>query len=88
MDDGSFIFTSSTELVGLFSMAPWGRIALDVEQMRIAQATAFVQRFPLQLTIAGAHVDGVFIFSREYEQQAILDKIVDDVRFPDGSQMF
>ena len=24
MEDGSFIFTSSTELVGLYSMAPWG----------------------------------------------------------------
>jgi hypothetical protein len=34
MEDGSFIFTSSTELVGLFSMAPWGRIALDVGSLR------------------------------------------------------
>jgi hypothetical protein len=29
-------------------MAPWGRIALDVEQLRIAQATEFVRRFPEQ----------------------------------------
>jgi hypothetical protein len=30
MEDGSFVFTAFTELVGLYSMAPWGRIALDV----------------------------------------------------------
>ena len=46
MEDGSFIFTSSTELVGLYSMAPWGRIALDVEQLRIAQATAAIAEYP------------------------------------------
>ena len=43
MEDGSFIFTSSTELVGLYSMAPWGRIALDVEQLRVAQAISTIQ---------------------------------------------
>ena len=71
MDDGSFIFTSSTELVGLYSMAPWGRIALDVEQMRVAQAIAFVKQFPLQLSTVGAHVDGVFVFSHDFDQQRI-----------------
>jgi hypothetical protein len=88
MQDGSFVFTSYTELLGLFSMAPWGRIALDVEQMRIAQITDFVARFPTQLSIVGAHVDGVFDFSHDFEQQRILSEIEDTVRFPDGSPMF
>ena len=38
MGDGVFQFFSSCELISLFSMAPWGRITLDVEQMRISQA--------------------------------------------------
>ena len=88
MEDGSFLFTSSTELVGLFSMAPWGRIALDVEQMRIAQATAFVNQFPAQLSIVGAHVDGVFVFSHDMDQHLILNQIEDNFRFPDGSPIF
>ena len=88
MEDGSFVFTSYTEMVGLFSMAPWGRIALDVEQLRIAQATEFVRRFPVQLSIVGAHVDGVFVFSHDFDQKTILAKIEDNLTFPDGSQMF
>ena len=69
-------------------MAPWGRIALDVEQMRVAQITDFVARFPAQMSIVGAHVDGVFVFSHDFEQQRILSEIEDTVRFPDGSPIF
>ena len=88
MPDGSFIFTSYTELVGLYSMAPWGRIALDVEQLRIAQATEFVKRFPEQMSIVGAHVDGVFVFSHDLDQRRLLSQIEENLRFPDGSRMF
>ena len=56
--DGVFEFTCCTDIVSLFSMAPLGRIALDVEQMRVSQATREIQKHP-QLKIAGAHVDCV-----------------------------
>ena len=88
VEDGSFIFTSSTELIGLYSMAPWGRIALDVEQLRIAQATSTIKKYADHLTIAGVHVDGVFILSHSFNAGEIYDKIVDEHRFPDGSPMF
>jgi len=88
MPDGSFVFTSYTELVGLFSMAPWGRIALDVEQLRIAQATEFVRRFPAQMSLVGAHVDGVFVFSHDLDQARLLSQIEENLRFEDGSRMF
>jgi len=88
MEDGSFIFTSYTELTGLYSMAPWGRIALDVEQLRIAQATASVREHPLYLQIVGVHVDGVFLLTHGHEAPGICDQIVDEHRFPDGTPMF
>jgi hypothetical protein len=88
MEDGSFIFTCSTELVGLFSMAPWGRIALDVEQMRVAQATKSIQEYPVDLKIVGAHVDGVFLLMHSLEATKISDDLVQEHKFEDGSPMF
>ena len=57
--DGAYEFTSNVELVSLYSMAPLGRIALDVEQMRISQATREMEQHT-EITIVGAHVDGVY----------------------------
>jgi len=45
LPEGMFEFTTARELIDLYSMAPWGRIALDVEQMRIAQAMDTLQPF-------------------------------------------
>ena len=88
VEDGSFIFTSSTELVGLYSMGPWGRIALDVEQLRIAQALAAIAEYSEHLQMVGVHVDGVFLLSYSWVATEIYDKILDSLRFPDGSPMF
>ncbi len=55
----SFEFTSSVELVSLYTMSPIGRIALDVEQMRISQAMREMELHET-LTVVGAHVDGVY----------------------------
>ena len=88
LDDGSYLWTTSEEIVDLYSMAPWGRIALDVEQVRIAQATATLKRFPDDLRIAGAHVDGVFFLCHSFEAVGIYSQIEDEHRFSDGSPMF
>jgi hypothetical protein len=46
LDDGSFVWTCCDTIVDLYSMAPWGRIALDVEQLRVAQALDFFEGVP------------------------------------------
>ena len=69
-------------------MAPRGRIALDAEQLRIAQATAAVAEHPEHLQIVGVHVDGVFLFNQSLEAANISHQIVDSLPFPDGSPMF
>ena len=88
MDDGTFIFTSSTELIDLYSMAPWGRISLDVEQLRIAQATESLKRHEESLRIVGAHVDGVFFLCCSMEAHQISFDLEHEHMFPDGSPMF
>jgi hypothetical protein len=47
LDDGSFLWTCCGTIVDLYSMAPWGRIALDVEQLRVAQALDFLKKSSL-----------------------------------------
>jgi hypothetical protein len=69
-------------------MAPWGRISLDVEQLRIAQATRAIEKYPVDLKIVGAHVDGVFVLVHTFEATAIYNSILDDHKFPDGAPMF
>ena len=59
LDDGSFEWTCCDEIVDLYSMSPWGRIALDVEQLRIAQALDFLSK-QKDATILGILVDAVF----------------------------
>ena len=64
LPDGLFEFTTARELLDLYSMAPWGRVALDIEQLRIAQAfdvlRPYETRFANNFKILGAQVDGVF----------------------------
>ena len=69
-------------------MAPWGRIALDVEQLRIAQATATLQRYEGHLKIVGAHVDGVFFLCHSLESALIYFEMEHEHLFPDKSPMF
>ena len=88
MEDGSFVFTAFTELVGLYSMAPWGRIALDVEQMRIAQAIEAASQNPEHVEVVGAHVDGVFLTCHSIDPVAICDWLVAQHKFADGEPVF
>jgi hypothetical protein len=74
LPDGGFEWTACEEVVDLYSMAPWGRIALDVEQLRVAQAIDLLKN----CKVLGAHVDGVF-----FEGPRISIPL-----FPDGSPMF
>ena len=86
LGDGSFQFFSSVEIVSLTSMAPWGRIALDKEQMLMSIALREVRQHP-QLTTAGGQVDGLYIL-RPYDNNDILEQIVDKYRFASGELMF
>ena len=61
LEDGGFEWTTCEDIVDLYSMAPWGRIALDVEQVRVAQAMDMLNG--LNYKVLGAHVDGVFFES-------------------------
>ena len=88
LEDGTFMWTSSVELVDLYSMAPWGRIALDAEQLRIAQALASLRRYPDDIRIVGAHVDGVFFLSHGWNGPKIYDEILEEHKFADGTPMF
>jgi hypothetical protein len=85
--DGVFEFTCCTDIVSLFSMAPLGRIALDIEQMRISQATREIQKHP-QLKIVGAHVDCVYFLKPLCEESYTLDRLTETHRFPNGESMF
>ena len=86
MDDGSFIFTSYTELVGLYSMAPWGRIALDAEQLRIAEAMDVLSQHEEHVKVIGAHVDGVFVLDHSVED--IDAQLTGHHLWPDGTPKF
>jgi hypothetical protein len=88
LPDGTFMWTASTELVDLYSMAPWGRIALDVEQLRIAQAMAALEKQSQHIRVAGAHVDGVFFLVHTFDWMQVEDEILDANKFPDGKRMF
>jgi hypothetical protein len=77
LEDGGFEWTTCEELVDLYSMAPWGRIALDVEQVRVAQAIDILNG--LGHRVLGAYVDGVFFEGKETNCP---------LYFPDGSPMF
>jgi len=87
MDDGSFLWTTSNEIIDLYSMAPWGRIALDVEQLRIAQAKEALALHP-EITEAGAHVDGVFFLCYSLDSLQIYCALESQFCFPDGSPIF
>jgi len=82
LNDGSFEWTCCDEIVDLYSMSPWGRIALDVEQLRIAQAMDFLSK-QKAATILGVLVDAVFF--KWNSGDAIPDI---GLRFPDGSPVF
>ena len=86
LEDGSFLFTTFREKVGLFSMAPWGRIALDVEQMRIAQALETAEKFSDHVSVAGVHVDGIFLL--QHTDQDIDEQLVSQHLWPDGTPQF
>jgi hypothetical protein len=86
VEDGSFIFSTCTEIVSLFSMAPWGRIALDVEQMRVAQALETAQKFSEHVDVVGVLVDGVFIV--QYTDADIDAQLVSQHLWPDGTPQF
>ena len=88
MEDGSFVFTSYTELVGLFSMAPWGRIALDIEQLRIAQALEVANQKPDHVQVVGAHVDGVFMMCHSVDPPAICEWMAAQHKWADGEPIF
>ena len=85
--EGVFQFTCCTEIVSLFSMSPLARVALDVEQMRISQATREIQKHP-QLEIVGAHVDCVYFLKPIWEGNAVLDDLVRAHRFSNGESIF
>ncbi|NDD65386.1 MAG: hypothetical protein EBZ36_15640, partial [Acidobacteria bacterium] len=87
MGDGVFQFFSSTELISLFSMAPWGRITLDVEQMRISQAIRELQRHH-EISIVGAQVDGVYFTTMSWEVMALEDELLAAYKFQDGQPIF
>ena len=84
--DGSYEFTSSVELVSLYVMSPLGRIALDVEQMRISQALIELERHHT-VTVVGAHVDGVFALATGWDDD-LRHKLESAYRFRDGSPVF
>ena len=86
MEDGSFIFSTCTEIVSLFSMAPWGRIALDVEQMRVAQALETAQKFSEHVDVVGVLVDGVFIV--QHTDTDIDSQLVAQHLWPDKTPQF
>jgi hypothetical protein len=81
LDDGSFVWTCCDTIVDLYSMAPWGRIALDIEQLRVAQALDFLKGLPAK--VLGVLVDGVMFSWNSFE--AVPDI---GLRFPDGSPIF
>ncbi|NDD63714.1 MAG: AAA family ATPase [Acidobacteria bacterium] len=87
MEDGSFVWTTSEQIVDLYSMAPWGRIALDVEQLRVAQAMKALRKHE-EIRIVGAHVDGVFFLCHSYQAAEIYDSLEWEYRFPDSTRMF
>jgi hypothetical protein len=80
LPDGGFEWTACEEIVDLYSMAPWGRIALDIEQLRIAQAMDILVS-GMDCRVLGAHVDGVFFENFEDVEK----KTLDIKRFPDGT---
>ena len=86
MGDGSYDFLCSVEVVSLSSMAPWGKIALDKEQMLISMAIRELKRHH-ELTVVGAHVDGVY-FLRPYGDNAVTEEVLNAHRFPSGEPMF
>ena len=87
LGDGAFEFTSSVELASLFSMAPIGRIALDVEQMRISQALVEIRRHK-ELTEVGAHVDGVYCLATTDNLADLKQTMESRYLFTDGSRVF
>ena len=83
LEDGTFEWTACDDIVDCFSMAPWGRISLDIEQLRIAQAMGTLRNLP-DAQILGAHVDGVMFIWKGFGPLPSLDMH----KFPDGTPMF
>ena len=55
-------------IVDLYSMAPWRRIALNVEQLRISQAQRAIAGHP-ELTEVRAHVNELFFLESSFQFQ-------------------
>ena len=85
--DGAFEFKCCTELHSLYSMAPWGRIALDVEQMRISQAWRVITDHPDCLFV-GAHGDGTYFTTTSWDAKDLKDELTESVLFDDGEPVF
>jgi len=84
--NGRFLFTTFREKLSLYSMAPWGRIALDVEQMRVAQALETAEKFKDHVEVVGVHVDGVFLL--QHSDENIDEQLVSQHCWPDGTRQF
>jgi hypothetical protein len=85
-EDGSYEFFTGREIVDLHTMVPWGRIALDTEQLRVSQATRLLESYASQgMSIVGTLVDGVFFVWNSFEPLPDLEWCY---RHPDGSRIF
>jgi hypothetical protein len=85
--DGVFEFAWCVDLVGLRSMRPIGQIALDMEQVRVAEILDMMKPFEdeKRLQRLGAVVDCVYYQSNEF---VILQNEVKAAELPSGAPKF
>ena len=87
LDEGIFEFAWSVDLVGLRSMRPIGEIALQMEQVRIAEILDIMRPYEIRKEIVrlGAVVDCVYFDAKPFFN---LQVDVDQARLPSGAPKF
>ena len=88
LEDGQFEFLWSVDILSLKSMRPIGQIALDMEQVRVAEILAILKPFEQSkaLTRYGAVVDCVFF---DLKSSFIgLDIVLKESTLPSGAPKF
>ena len=86
LDDGVFQFTWCVDLVGLRSMRPIGQIALDMEQVRIAEILDIMKSCENDVRRLGAVVDCVYFEAKTLSNR--VHEAIQDATLASGAPKF
>lgn len=88
--DGLFEFDVPTHILDNRCLSPLGRIALDMEQVRVHQGMRMLQkRSPVDLFIVAAHVDEIyFVHTERITAEQLKTELLSEHTYPSGAPVF